>query len=258
MAAASSYVVVSCRGWMDPCSARLLPQSRATAVPSPATRAAAAPATRRPCASSPCAVLLACCEPLPRLVPELLPEPELLPRPHLHLVAPATRHAGLLPQQLLPMPSPTSSSPCPQPRSRSPSPGDPSWTCCCRRLASAARLPGAAFSIAVKLPLLLLLVLQKRAEPLPPNPARLRPFSGQVRCPMAGSAVACSSIAAAVPATPASCRHGAAAVLLQLDAAVLHRAHARAAALTSSPFTSYQAQRPLLPWPLHRPGLGPW
>nr|XP_020181833.1 proline-rich protein 36-like [Aegilops tauschii subsp. strangulata] len=76
-------------------------------------------------------------------------------------------------------------------------------------------------------------------------PARLRPFSGQVRCPMAGSAVACSSVAAAVPATPASCRHGAATVLLQLDAAALHRAHARATTWASSPFTSKQAQRPL-------------
>nr|XP_040258270.1 uncharacterized protein LOC120975666 [Aegilops tauschii subsp. strangulata] len=80
-------------------------------------------------------------------------------------------------------------------------------------------------------------------------PARLRPFSGQVRCPVAGSAVACLSVAAAMPATPASCRHGAAVVLLQLDAAALHRAHARAAAWASSPFTSKQAQQAQRPHP---------
>nr|XP_040258942.1 uncharacterized protein LOC120976163 [Aegilops tauschii subsp. strangulata] len=44
-----------------------------------------------------------------------------------------------------------------------------------------------------------------------PNPARLRPFSGQVRRPMAGSAVACSSVAAPVPATPCFARSCAAA-----------------------------------------------
>nr|XP_040249447.1 COPII coat assembly protein sec16-like [Aegilops tauschii subsp. strangulata] len=60
-----------------------------------------------------------------------------------------------------------------------PSPTDPTWprvfgcfpagSRSHRRLASAARLPGAAFCIAVKLPLLLLLVLQQRAEHLAPN-----------------------------------------------------------------------------------------